>query len=62
MRPCVLCNMENVPENKINNPWPIVSQVAIIVYDLVCCDDCNAKKVIPARINEYKKRQRKNSF
>lgn len=29
-----------------NNPWPIVNN-----DDAICCDKCNAEKVIPERIN-----------
>ena len=28
-----------------NNPWPVVTD-----EDAMCCDDCNARKVVPARI------------
>ena len=29
-----------------NNPWPVVRN-----EDAICCDKCNATKVVPARID-----------
>ena len=31
-----------------NNPWPVVKDL-----DAECCDECNTKYVIPARIKKY---------
>lgn len=38
-----------------NNPWPIVDD-----DKSVCCDTCNAAKVVPARIQKLLERGEKN--
>lgn len=42
---CCICGKEF--NDWGNNPWPVV-----LDPDAKCCDDCNWKKVIPARIKE----------
>lgn len=42
MMKCCICGKE-IPEEFGNNPWPVKDEGE-------CCDDCNLKYVIPARI------------
>lgn len=43
---CVICGKEF--EGWGNNPYPVANEGE-------CCDECNASKVIPARIKELTK-------
>jgi hypothetical protein len=40
-----------------HNPWPIVKDP-----DKRCCDDCNAKVVVPERIKRIMKRKREEGW
>lgn len=54
---CAICGKEN--EGWGNNPYPVKTN-----YEDRCCDDCNTKFVIPARImllsNQSTKHERSN--
>ena len=47
---CCICGKEFVGWG--NNPYPVVTD-----DDARCCDECNAKYVIPARLDEIYKTQ-----
>lgn len=51
MKKCCLCDKEF--EGFGNNPYPLVDD-----KNAYCCDECNFTKVITARIEELKKRER----
>lgn len=51
MKRCCICNF---PIRGFgNDPWPIV-----VDENAVCCDVCNNKKVIPARMARLEERDR----
>ncbi len=44
MKVCCLCHEEF--EGHGNNPWPVMEE-----ENEICCDECNWKVVVPARMN-----------
>jgi len=48
---CVICRKDFYGFG--NNPNPIKSEG-------VCCDNCNFSKVIPARLNQFERKEEKN--
>lgn len=51
---CCLCGRER--ERRGNDPWPLVPLFEASDGEAYpkCCDSCNAKKVIPARIERLR--------
>lgn len=50
MKKCCICGKDLI--GRPNNPWPVD-----IIKSHACCDDCNRKKVIPARIKLLNKKE-----
>lgn len=45
IKKCCICSRQFVGWG--NNPWPVVKD-----EDAVCCDDCNSRYVLVARLNQ----------